>query len=198
MQADAALHFTPMHKVLKVQFPDLRVLDCRVDFCVKAFSAVVKLCKVSVPPLQCLCRWHLSILALNPMSIAWRNLSISDDSALIQESSMILQELGIRHPEELGFTRPLSQDHLKKNYRHVGVPPRQRTIAGQGVLNLEKHGSPGAMMAQNGHDKTLLNSSLNSTTCSFNNSAYLENNYLAQYQHPLAMPYKPPNDIKVR
>ncbi|OQR79840.1 unc-112-related protein-like [Tropilaelaps mercedesae] len=149
VQADASLHFTPMHKVLKVQFPDLRILDCRVDFCVKAFSAVVKLCK----------------------------------------------ELGIRHPEELAFSRPLSQDHLKKSYRHVGVPPRQRTFAGQGVLNLEKHG-PGAVTTQNGHDQTLLNSSLNSTTCSFNNSAYLENNYLALYQHPLAMPYKPPNDIK--
>ncbi|XP_022651904.1 unc-112-related protein-like isoform X1 [Varroa jacobsoni] len=150
VQADASLHFTPMHKVLKVQFPDLRILDCRVDYCVTAFSAVVKLCK----------------------------------------------ELGIRHPEELGFSRPLSQDHLKKNYRHVGVPPRQRTIAGQGVLNLEKHGVPGTVFQQNGHDKTLLNSSLNSTTCSFNSSAYLESNYLAQYQHPLSLPFKPPNSIK--
>lgn len=42
----------------------------------------------------------------------------------------------------------------------------------------------------------MLNSSMNSTACSFNNSAYLESNYLAQYQHPLAMPYKPPNDVR--
>lgn len=45
MQADALLHFTPMHKTLRVQLPDLRYLDVRVDFSVKTFNAVVTLCK---------------------------------------------------------------------------------------------------------------------------------------------------------
>ena len=45
VQADALLHFTPMHKTLRVQLPDLRYLDCRVDFSVKTFNAVVTLCK---------------------------------------------------------------------------------------------------------------------------------------------------------
>lgn len=45
VHADALLHFTPMHKVLRVQMPDLRPLDCRVDFSAKTFKAVVKLCK---------------------------------------------------------------------------------------------------------------------------------------------------------
>lgn len=45
VQADALLYFTPMHKTLRVQLPDLRYLDCRVDFSVKTFNAVVTLCK---------------------------------------------------------------------------------------------------------------------------------------------------------
>lgn len=45
VQADALLHFTPMHKTLRVQLPDLRYLDCRVDFSIKTFNAVINLCK---------------------------------------------------------------------------------------------------------------------------------------------------------
>uniref|UniRef100_A0A182R680 PH domain-containing protein n=1 Tax=Anopheles funestus TaxID=62324 RepID=A0A182R680_ANOFN len=45
LHADAVLHFTPMHKTLRVQMPDLRYLDCRVDFSIKTFGAVVALCK---------------------------------------------------------------------------------------------------------------------------------------------------------
>nr|CAD7447055.1 unnamed protein product [Timema bartmani] len=45
VQADALLHFTPMHKTLRVQLPDLRYLDCRVDFSLKTFNAVVNLSK---------------------------------------------------------------------------------------------------------------------------------------------------------
>lgn len=45
VQADALLHFTPMHKTLRVQLPDLRYLDCRVDFSIKTFNAVISLCK---------------------------------------------------------------------------------------------------------------------------------------------------------
>lgn len=46
VHADAALHFTPMHKALRVQLPDLRFVDCRIDFSVKTFNAVVNLCKM--------------------------------------------------------------------------------------------------------------------------------------------------------
>lgn len=45
VHADCLLHFTPMHKILRVQLPDLRYLDCRVDFSVKTFASVVNLCK---------------------------------------------------------------------------------------------------------------------------------------------------------
>lgn len=80
VQADALLYFTPMHKILRVQLPDLRLLDMRVDMSVKCFSAVKGLCR----------------------------------------------ELGIRHPEELSFSRPLGTDHLKKNCRITGATSRQR------------------------------------------------------------------------
>lgn len=78
--ADSFLNFTPMHKPLRVQLPDLRYVDARVDFSVECFTAVKLLCK----------------------------------------------ELGIRHSEELSFCRPLSQEHLKKNYQSVGVTSKQR------------------------------------------------------------------------
>lgn len=45
VQADATLHFTPMHKTVRIQLPDLRYLDTRVDFSVKTFTAVGQLCK---------------------------------------------------------------------------------------------------------------------------------------------------------
>ncbi|ODN02153.1 hypothetical protein Ocin01_04534 [Orchesella cincta] len=73
VQADALLYFTPVHKLLRVELPDRRVLDCKVDFSIKTFNAVVQLCK----------------------------------------------ELGVRHPEELSFCRPLLPEHLKQNYQQV-------------------------------------------------------------------------------
>ncbi|XP_044728627.1 unc-112-related protein-like isoform X2 [Chrysoperla carnea] len=45
LSADALLHFTPMHKTLRVQLPDLRYLDCKVDFSIKTFNTVIHLCK---------------------------------------------------------------------------------------------------------------------------------------------------------
>jgi len=42
--ADEMLYFTPMHKTLRVQLPDLRFLDCKVDFAIKTFNSVVGLC----------------------------------------------------------------------------------------------------------------------------------------------------------
>ncbi|KAJ8672972.1 hypothetical protein QAD02_004233 [Eretmocerus hayati] len=76
--ADAILHFTPMHKTLRVQLPDMRYLDCRVDFSVKTFNAVINLCK----------------------------------------------ELGIRHPEELSFCKPLEPNHLKYNLKDLPAKKR--------------------------------------------------------------------------
>ncbi|XP_046971165.1 unc-112-related protein [Vanessa cardui] len=45
VHADAALHFTPMHKPLRIQLPDLRYIDCKIDFSIDTFSAVMQLCK---------------------------------------------------------------------------------------------------------------------------------------------------------
>ncbi|GIY90749.1 unc-112-related protein [Caerostris darwini] len=94
IQADALLHFTPMHKYLRLQLPDLRFIDIKADFSAKTFSAVKKLCK----------------------------------------------ELGIRHPEELSLCRPLTSDHLKRNYsRGVGCTPRQRSKEPTAGINLSQN-----------------------------------------------------------
>ena len=45
VQADARLWFTPMHKLLNVQLPDLQEMPMRVNFSVNVFSVVIKLCK---------------------------------------------------------------------------------------------------------------------------------------------------------
>jgi len=44
VNADTVIHFTPMHKTLRIQLPDLRYLDCTVDFSVKTFNASVEMC----------------------------------------------------------------------------------------------------------------------------------------------------------
>lgn len=79
MQADAVLHFTPMKKTLRIQLPDLRYLDARVDFSVNTFTAVGQICK----------------------------------------------ELGIRHPEEVSFCKPLEPHHLKHNLGDLQASKRK-------------------------------------------------------------------------
>lgn len=44
VQADSNLYFTPTHKVIKLQLPDLQYYDMRVDFSVTVFNAVMYLC----------------------------------------------------------------------------------------------------------------------------------------------------------
>ena len=45
VDAEASLVFTPMHKMLRVQLPDLRHLDLRVNFSAKCFDLVIDICK---------------------------------------------------------------------------------------------------------------------------------------------------------
>lgn len=45
VQADAKLLFTPMHKNVRLQLPDLQILDLRMNFSSKVFSAMTSLCK---------------------------------------------------------------------------------------------------------------------------------------------------------
>ena len=51
--ADATIYFTPMHKTLKIQLPDLRYVDCSVDFSIKTFNASIALCKELGNLLRC-------------------------------------------------------------------------------------------------------------------------------------------------
>ncbi|XP_002741351.1 fermitin family homolog 2-like [Saccoglossus kowalevskii] len=45
VQADAKLHFTPMHKTLRIQLPDMQQIDMRADFSINVFNAVIDVCK---------------------------------------------------------------------------------------------------------------------------------------------------------
>ncbi|XP_067939414.1 fermitin family homolog 2-like [Watersipora subatra] len=45
VHADAKLHFTPMHKTMRIQLPDLQLIDLKIDFSVNVFNAVLQLCK---------------------------------------------------------------------------------------------------------------------------------------------------------
>ncbi|XP_074646535.1 fermitin family homolog 2-like [Tubulanus polymorphus] len=45
VQADAKLQFTPMHKIVSVQLPDLQVREMRVDFSVDVFKSIIQVSK---------------------------------------------------------------------------------------------------------------------------------------------------------
>ncbi|XP_071832703.1 fermitin family homolog 2-like isoform X2 [Apostichopus japonicus] len=45
VQADATLEFTPMHKYLRVQMPDMQIIEMKVDFSGLVFNAVQELAK---------------------------------------------------------------------------------------------------------------------------------------------------------
>lgn len=45
VNADTVIHFTPMHKTIRIQLPDLRYVDCVVDFSVKTFNSCVTMCR---------------------------------------------------------------------------------------------------------------------------------------------------------
>lgn len=45
VQADAVLHFTRIHKPLRIQLPDLQVIDTSVDFSISLFHTVKQICK---------------------------------------------------------------------------------------------------------------------------------------------------------
>ncbi|CAF3605747.1 unnamed protein product [Rotaria sordida] len=45
IQSDSYLTFTTMHKIIRLQLPDLRVLSIRADFSVSIYASVCKICK---------------------------------------------------------------------------------------------------------------------------------------------------------
>lgn len=113
--ADALLHFTPMHKTLRVQLPDMRSVDCKVDFSVKTFNAVINLCK-----------------ELGKFSVHYENYYKYKITMNIIEIFIpfffFLINLGIRHPEELSFCKPLEPSHLKCNLKDL---PSKKKIENQ-------------------------------------------------------------------
>ncbi|KAH8379509.1 hypothetical protein KR009_005376 [Drosophila setifemur] len=89
VQADSELHYTPMHKILRVQLPDLRYLNCRVDFSTKTFAAVVNLCKqldIRYPEELSLCKpLHAKHLRRNSVKVQSGNCPYDSSSPKLGE-----------------------------------------------------------------------------------------------------------------
>jgi kindlin 2 len=62
VQADAVLHFTRIHKPLRIQLPDLQMLELSIDFSQSLFYAVKSLCK----ELRLRHAEEISMLRVNP------------------------------------------------------------------------------------------------------------------------------------
>ena len=45
IQANCILHFVPMHRNIKLQLPDLQLIDMRVDFSSRVLAVVIRLCR---------------------------------------------------------------------------------------------------------------------------------------------------------
>ena len=66
--AAAELEFTPMHKTLRVQLPDLRHMDLRVDFSVRTFRAVLQIGKqLGKETIDCLVSFELPRTCLHQL-----------------------------------------------------------------------------------------------------------------------------------
>lgn len=140
VNADSYLHFTPMHKMLRIQMPDLRYINCSVDFSITTFSSVVNLCK----------------------------------------------SLGVSHPEELSFCRPLEPIHLKQNYvdlqkkkliyNNDANGEHERSKTPTGFYAKGSNGSlDGPYFDRSGHEITLPTAKLNgSSNGSYRNEEFLE------------------------
>lgn len=152
LNADAFLHFTPMHKKLRVQMPDLRYIDCSVDFSTTTFSSVVSLCK----------------------------------------------GLGISHPEELSFSRPVELSHLKANYVEL---QRKRLIYNNDSNGSGENGghykSNGSLDGNNG-EITLPTAQLNSSAVGQLNSSANESFRNGEFEDLTSSPRQPTPEARAR
>lgn len=99
VQSDAQLHFTSVHKSIRLQLPDLRIVSANADFSVSVFAAVCKLCK------------ELGKITTTLSSIdRWKSFLY----------------LGIRHAEELSFLRPPKLSNPSATNERRTSPRRRR------------------------------------------------------------------------
>ncbi|KAF2355397.1 FERM central domain [Trinorchestia longiramus] len=130
--ASAQLEFTPMHKVLRVQMPDLREMDFKVDFSVKTFNAIVDLCK----------------------------------------------QMGIRHPEEMSFCKPITADDLKYNYAERQLKKLQQAKVVNGQLPADTNTFVANKSTSN------MNRSYNTSNGSLDRSAHSPGTPSGTWRHP--------------
>ena len=114
VQSDANLWFTPMHKMLTVQLPDLQEMPMRVNFSTNVFNVVIKLCK------------EFSKFVTECHSA---KMNTKYDAYFLHTE--------IRHPEEMSLSRRLDSKELSRNQ---GVSATRRpTRAGYHSPNHHHH-----------------------------------------------------------
>merc|ERR1719486_829868 len=128
-----------MHKTLRIQLPDLRYVDCTVDFSVKTFNSSVQMCKdlgLRHPEELSLCKpLDPEHLRMNYQEVMMRrrpppptkevqlpdlryvDCTVDFSVKTFNSSVQMCKDLGLRHPEELSLCKPLDPEHLRMNYQ---------------------------------------------------------------------------------
>ena len=117
VQADAKLHFTPIHKNVKVQLPDLQFRDFRMDFSKRVFNAVQDLCSelgIRHPE-------ELSLLkCLNKKKDGKKSVRAKAPKSKDSNSSSSSEELNVTSPD--GKTGSISRQTSGMSYNSFGSP----------------------------------------------------------------------------
>jgi len=129
VQADAKLQFTRMHKTARIQLPDLRYVDMRVDFSIKTFNAVIQICKELSEYLPT-DRLHL--------------LTECNGHQFIYKNVFFVLRSDIRHPEELSLSKPLEPYHLKHNMKEMQYNGGQTPSADTNSFAINSHSPSGS------------------------------------------------------
>ncbi|XP_026314837.1 unc-112-related protein-like [Hyposmocoma kahamanoa] len=137
VHADAALHFTPMHKPLRIQLPDLRYIDCKIDFSIDTFSAVIQLCK------------HLGIRHPEELSLCYplEQSHLKQNYQNLKEAKRIKSTHAPDTNTFIAATRGSSNSLDKSNGHCPATPPPPRSLSATPVASQQN----GTLRRYGGH-----------------------------------------------
>lgn len=149
VQADAKLQFTRMHKTARIQLPDLRYVDMRVDFSIKTFNAVIQICKelseykIFYPPIK-YNRYIIGSLLYCCIPAILYYIRFGGAIFLLTKTYFSLRSADIRHPEELSLSKPLEPYHLKHNMKEMQYNGGQTPSADTNSFAVHSHSPSGS------------------------------------------------------
>ena len=192
VQADAKLWFTPMHKNLRLQLPDLQIMDLRVNFSTNVFSAVIRICK------------ELGIRHPEELSLA-RKL---DREQLKKNRGIQMDTVVRRHNRPTGMTSPSNHNMSSGSLDGtLGGSPHRMPNTPQGTLirgnsqpytpgspyNTLGGGSPGSPYTPFNANGTLSPGSMHSLSFEGAMDSTLANSPITPTREALMMLYRPKN-----